>query len=382
MRILVNAVAARLGGAATYLRHFLRHTAGKGHEFVVLTSRSIDVPDTVQVIEFGPELERPSRRFLFDQFEVSRISRRFHCDALLSTNNFATFRSPVRQVLMVRNPIFFSRLFLRRLAREGPAKSRIENLLRRKLILRSIAAADASVFPTRAMLEEVGQWAALPADRCHVIPHGFDADDFRRRAASHAADFTTVMNPGAFNVCFVSHYAPHKNLDTLCRGFALAVQRLPKAASPLHLWLTVDLARFQGSSFLWPADLKAFQALASQGLVTDLGTVPHERVAGLYQASQALVFPSLAESFGHPLKEAMSLELPIVASDIATHREVCGPWAHYFDATDADSLASALVDAVSRPRSTQLIDRARLSFSWNDHMDTLLKLLEGDRAVA
>ncbi len=378
MRVLVNAVAARRGGAATYLRHFLRLASGGENEFVVLTSRDVDVPaHGLERLEFGAELENPLRRFLFDQLEVPRLCEKLRCEALLSTNNFGSLVSPVRQVLLVRNPIFFSKLFLERQARLGTTKQRAEILIRRVLILESILGADASVFPTQAMLDEVAGWARLPRDRCHVVPHGFDAEDFRRRASIHRGLFSHQMSPYDLNVCFVSHYAQHKNLATLCRGFALARRLQPPGSPSLHLWLTADLARWrQIEGLVWSEDLEAVRALAAEGGATDLGTVSHEQVAGLYAACQALVFPSLAESFGHPLKEAMSLGLPIVASDLPVNREICGDYARYFNASNPESLADALVEfAATGGEAARQVEGAKLSFTWEDHVATLSELL-------
>jgi glycosyltransferase involved in cell wall biosynthesis len=376
LRILVNAVAARVGGAATYLRHFLRLVAGAKHQFIVLTSRGVDAPyEGVQRLEYGPELRNRTRRFLFDQLEVPRLCTDLRCEALLSTNSFGSMVSPVRQVLLVRNPIYFTRLFLRRVSEEGTLSQWSDHFMRRALILESIAAADASVFPTQSMLDEVASWARLPRDRCHVVPHGFDAAEFRRRAEAHRDDFVAKMRPEECNVCFVSTYAPHKNVFTLCEAFALARKRQPPGSRRLRLWLTMDLEGRPPQMLPWPRDLAAFRALAREDGVTDLGTVPHGSVAGLYRASEAMVFPSLAESFGHPLKEAMSVALPIIASDIPVHREICGDAASYFGPTNVEALAEALVELATRGSTRRPVREDRLSFSWENHVASLEQLL-------
>jgi glycosyltransferase involved in cell wall biosynthesis len=53
--------------------------------------------------------------------------------------------------------------------------------------------------------------------------------------------------------------------------------------------------------------------------------------------SVALLSPSLAEGFGLPVIEAAHLGVPVVASDIAAHREVAREGAILCDATDAPS---------------------------------------------
>lgn len=50
--------------------------------------------------------------------------------------------------------------------------------------------------------------------------------------------------------------------------------------------------------------------------------------------SAALLMPSLAEGFGLPIIEALSLGTPVIASDIPAHREAGGDFAAYCDPTD------------------------------------------------
>jgi glycosyltransferase involved in cell wall biosynthesis len=58
-------------------------------------------------------------------------------------------------------------------------------------------------------------------------------------------------------------------------------------------------------------------------LVRVLSDVPYEQVAEVYRGHDIFVFPSLAESYGHPLVEAMASGLPVVAAGLPYAREVC-----------------------------------------------------------
>ncbi|MEY8216185.1 MAG: glycosyltransferase, partial [Colwellia sp.] len=61
----------------------------------------------------------------------------------------------------------------------------------------------------------------------------------------------------------------------------------------------------------------------------------------LYEASKALVFPSLRESFGLPLIEASSAGLPIIASELDFVRDVSCP-VQTFDPSSPVSIARAI----------------------------------------
>lgn len=69
------------------------------------------------------------------------------------------------------------------------------------------------------------------------------------------------------------------------------------------------------------------------------GYVEDRELAAIYQSAGCFIFPSLAEGFGLPGLEAMSLGLPVVASDIPVFKEVYGDAAVYFDPKDATDLA-------------------------------------------
>ncbi|HXG62364.1 MAG TPA: glycosyltransferase family 1 protein [Planctomycetota bacterium] len=63
-----------------------------------------------------------------------------------------------------------------------------------------------------------------------------------------------------------------------------------------------------------------------------------------YRNSRALIFASLYEGFGLPIVEALRHGLPVLASDIAAHRETGGDRCVYFDPSSAEDLARRIDD--------------------------------------
>ena len=61
-----------------------------------------------------------------------------------------------------------------------------------------------------------------------------------------------------------------------------------------------------------------------------MGRIEHEDLSSVLTQYDAFVFPSMAETFGFPMVEAMRAGVPLVVSDIPVHREVCGDAAAYF----------------------------------------------------
>lgn len=74
--------------------------------------------------------------------------------------------------------------------------------------------------------------------------------------------------------------------------------------------------------------------------------IDDEKLNMIYNASDALLFPSLDEGFGYPLAEAMTVGLPSVASDIEIFRETAGDAAVLVDPSPV-KLAKAIQEAIA-----------------------------------
>jgi glycosyltransferase involved in cell wall biosynthesis len=181
---------------------------------------------------------------------------------------------------------------------------------------------------------------------------------------------------------YVSLYSEHKNLSTLLKAMPLLNR---DGRGKFLLKTTVDPA-WQGAA--WTVTHKDDLALARQPDVAPwvefLGPLRTEQVQELYRGGDVFVFPSLCESFGHPMVEAMVHGLPIVASDTPVNREICAEAAVYFSLVDPQSLAEK-VNLLGRDRALREElgaagrHRAAMCFRWQDHVERLLQLF-GDLA--
>ena len=84
--------------------------------------------------------------------------------------------------------------------------------------------------------------------------------------------------------------------------------------------------------------------------VVFVGGVPLEETVRFYQAAESFVYPSLNETFGLPILEAMACGCPVVTSDISAMPETAGGAAVLSDPKDPASIARAIVEAVGPGR--------------------------------
>jgi glycosyltransferase involved in cell wall biosynthesis len=117
---------------------------------------------------------------------------------------------------------------------------------------------------------------------------------------------------------------------------------------------------------------------ALRGVVSEHSDMPDAAMAKLLGGARALLLPSLAEGFGLPVAEALSLGVPVVCSDLPALRESGGGVPDYLDPHDATAWRAAILDfATDSPR--QRAQLARLSqwrpSTWREHFAIVERLI-------
>ena len=111
--------------------------------------------------------------------------------------------------------------------------------------------------------------------------------------------------------------------------------------------------------------------------IIQTGYVTDGQRAALFETASIFVLPSLYEGFGMTLLEAMSYDVPVIASDIAIFREVCGDAALYFDSASPHQLAQQLKNLLSDARlQSKLIAGGKTNlkrFSWQQNTNKIYK---------
>jgi glycosyltransferase involved in cell wall biosynthesis len=222
----------------------------------------------------------------------------------------------------------------------------------------SARAADAIIINSESLRSEVQKYLEVDPRKLKLIyeavDHGLfkpgDADAARARVASYGVTKPFVL--------FVSSLWPYKNCDGLLRAWALA--RSDLGDRQLAVVGAGRDERYVASLHSLAADL----GIASD--VVFVGGVPLEETVCFYQAADLFVYPSLNETFGLPILEAMACGCPVVTSDTSAMPETAGGAAVLADPTDPAALAKALVEAAA-PGRDQLRDlglQRAAQFTW------------------
>jgi glycosyltransferase involved in cell wall biosynthesis len=383
IHLFVDASAASSGSGPTYVRNIVPHLAARTDlRSTILVSlllrQEFREQSNVSFVEFADESLSAASRFVHAQRFVPELVRRSGANVLLSAGNIALFRSAVPQILLSGNALYTSGDFFRDLMQRGDYRLWLDTKLKAQMAKWSVQAADRTVAPSQAFADEIERWTGV---RALAIHHGFDRSLFFRDTEPAPDELQKKLerNRDELRLLFVSHYNYYRNFETLIR----AVGRLRKLIEPRQVSLFLTCRLQPGAnpgSFRTESAARLVQKLGVGSNLVELGAVPYHLLHYVYRACDLYVTPAYVETFAHPLVEAMAAGLPVIASDLAVHREVCRNAALYFPAFSPDVLAEtvcrlALSREVSKEMSEQGLQRSE-DFSWKKHVSQIVEVAE------
>ena len=373
MHIFLNGLGASAGAGLTYLYNVVPElSAAEGIQTTVavqpeLRSQFADYRN-VRVLQLAVPSDT-ARRFWFEQKQLPRLIKSSGAQVLISAGNFATRNSPVPQILLSGNSLYTSHDFSKDLLRRGEYRMLVDTWLRGIFAKKSVQWADCTIAPSRAFAADLQQWTGK---QVQAVYHGFNPDLFFRDQSPLAKDVQNKLDAAhdCLRLLCVSHYNYYRNFETIFRAVAILRERLPERKIRLFLTCTLDDAKTPGI-YRTAVAASLIQQLGIRREVIELGTIPYTLLHKVYRACDLYVTAAYAETFAHPLVEAMESGLPIVASDLPVHREVCGDAAIYFPRFSADDLASAVLAQARTNRVPGSAARER--FSWRLHVEQILR---------
>ncbi|SEU04276.1 glycosyltransferase family 4 protein [Hymenobacter actinosclerus] len=293
----------------------------------------------------------------WEQVLLPRAARQAGLDVLHCTSNTAPLRLAMPLLLTLHDIIYLEPLDLRR----GSWYQRLGNLYRRWNVPRVLPHCErvftVSAFEQGRILERL---PAL-AGRVQVV-YNSAGEQFGPVAgpAALAAAKARYRLPDRF-IFFLANTDPKKNL----RGVLQAVALL-KARGQLQCQLV--MLDYQETALT--ALLRELGAPDLRADILLCGYVPNQELPLIYQLAEVFLYPSLRESFGIPILEAMGCGTPVITSTTSSMPEVAGEAALLVDPFQPEAIASAILKLQNEPATrAALVERGRQrvrQFSWRE----------------
>ena len=207
---------------------------------------------------------------------------------------------------------------------------------------RSARVADAIIINSESLRSEIQRYLKVDDRKLRLIYEAVDHDLFKPGDAGAARARVAAYGVTKPFVLFVSSLWQYKNCDGLLRAWALARGELGDRQ------LAIVGA---GRDEKYLASLRSLAAeLAIAGDVVFVGGIPLEQTVDFYRAADVFVYPSLNETFGLPILEAMACGCPVVTSNTSAMPETAGQAAVLADPKDPASIARAIVEVAGPDR--------------------------------
>lgn len=360
MKVLVNGLGARRGGAEVFLTNLISplSTIDTRITYRVLipgNRRHVYglLPPNVHVTEVSAlDLDSLLRRIWVEHVRVPRLLAKEKFDWLLQVDDSL---SPIASLTKTKSMVVFHASIQFLLPSDlGDSWLRVKYWR----FLKSWALRRASVPVTVSYCAkgELARGNEKIFRRLQVIYHGIDHGRFTPDASASAGK----TMPEKY-ILSISSRNPHKNFLRLVKAFRRLIQGTQ---------IEEDLVLI-GHPVLEVEENKLRNYIYENGLekrVHLLDAIENADVPGLLRGARLYICPSLFESFGLTPVEAMATGTPCAVSKFSALPEICGDGAHYFDPLNVESIYETMKEVLSSPTlSADLRDhgfRRSKTFSW------------------
>lgn len=370
--LCINAIGTRHSGAASVLLSLIEDLLRLPEikNIVVFASphkeRFFDFPShkALLVVDAPQITGNPLSRFVWLQTKFAQRIQAYGCDVVYNMNNLA---GPVSapQALLIQQSLYFSQAAARHyrtsseVARGECLRLLLERFIMPMLYRISICHSQAVIVQTKVMKDTLQDHLGTPNHKVFVVQPKLPLLPIPQKVSGC---LSPMRQENCRHWLYVGNHSPYKNLGVLRRAAELALRNRLE-------WRFHMLGG--GCQPLW-----------SNPLFYWYPYLDRQELAEAYSLADGLLMPSLSETVGLPMLEAIATGTPVIASDLAYAREICGPYALYFDPFSPHDLYNKLQEVQANGigiTCRSKIRQERAFFSKEGHLgawDILEKILK------
>ncbi len=241
--------------------------------------------------------------------------------------------------------------------------------LTKKKIRNSARKSDLIITPSNTVKSQLEEFYPETIGKIHTVYHGI-SDNIK--TVNETEQIRKTLKKYKINqpyLLFVGNIENRKNILNLLNAF----RELINERKTGHQLVLVGKPG-------WGFDKICMKAkeLNLPNKICFIGWADENELSALYSAADVFVYPSWYEGFGFPILEAMKCKLPVVVSDIPTHREIASDAASFVVPDNPSMIAEAIYSLISnRSRCDLLISRGleRVKFfTWEKTAKETLKI--------
>lgn len=323
------------------------------------TNRSTNVT----FIEYKVAWANNIKRLYYDNVSLKKILKINSADVLFTMgNNGPIMLKKYLHVAMIRRPQL---VYPFRMLAYFSLTAKLKYLFLRNYIQASLSSVDLLFFQT-ATMQSLFKSLYNYKGRSIIVGKVVSSSS---KALLEPGTMNTKSN--MFTLLYLTSYYQHKNIEKLCE----VVIKLHANGLPIKLVLSLGNKTKRERLLL-------NRISTHNEVIQNIGYVPSDKISTVYSECDAVIQPSLFESFSSNYIEAMEYSKPLIVSDRAFSKEICGNAALYFDPSSEASMMNQITLLYQQPDIRKDLVRnghdrlSKLDNSWNKLAENVLFQIE------
>ncbi len=305
---------------------------------------------------------------IWEQYHLAKAVKTYELDVLHCTSNTAPVNLPCPLVLTLHDIIYLEGLNWA----SGTWYQRLGNAYRRWNVPHVVPKAQkiltVSAFEQKTI---ANHFNSLPKDTLEGVHNGVNEHFAPVEAEVQEKVRKKYGLPERF-ILFLGNTDPKKNL----KGVLQALNRVEKQGK-----LTLPLVMPDFGEEALTGLLKSIDASSLGKHIHLTGYIPNQDLPAIYAKALFFLYPSIRESFGLPILEAMACGCPVISSNTSSMPEIAGDAALLIDPFAPQDLANAILELLEKPELRQeLIEKGFQRpplFSYERGAEKVLSIYEG-----
>lgn len=305
---------------------------------------------------------------IWEQWYLPKMVKKYNLDILHCTSNTAPLTIKKGLVTTIHDIIYLEGIDLKK----GTWYQRFGNIYRKLVVpfvfKNSQKVITVSEFEKKRMDDYFYNNSNKNNSKIITVYNG-KSDYFKTLDNQDVHQYFSHKNIPENFILFLGNSDPKKNTLGLIKAYKIFCQ---KVNNPPQLVMP-DLGEEVFNKFISEA-----QAEEIKDKIFLLPYIPNNELPYYYNKAMFFVYPSIRESFGIPLIEAMACGVPVISSNTSCLPEIAGDAALFCDPFDSNDMAEKMIELfVNENLRKQLVNKGQqqhLKFSWEKNAQQSLEI--------
>ncbi len=309
---------------------------------------------------------------LWEQIALPKAAKREGCDILHCTSNTAPVFCSIPVVDTLHDIIYMEHSYFKILKGSGTPYQKFGNIYRKLIVPRIVRKSRKIITVSNFEKNRIAEFFGISGDQRLTAVYNGVGEHFK--PVTDQGELKRVKEkyhlPDRF-FFFLGNTDPKKNTKGTLKAYADFV----KQTNSDQQLVMLDYDRNELKKIL--SEIEAPELIDRIHLT---GYVVNTELPAIYSQCGVFLYPSLRESFGIPILEAMACGVPVITSNTSSMPEIAGDAAMIIDPYKPEEITSAMIQLTSdgQLRSGKIklgLEQAEL-FSWRAMAEKVLKIYQ------